>query len=211
MTARLDVLATRRAFVGGVLAFFAASPSEAQQSGKVHRIGYISTGAPSSPLVEAFRQGMRDLGYIEGRNLVVDFRLTAGRTEQLKTMAEELVQRKVEVIVTTGIAAIRAAMEATQTIPIVVIGSSDWVAAGLVSSMARPGGNLTGLSAVAQELNVKRLELLKEVLPGLSRIAVLWDPAGGAAVLHLKALEAPARSVGGHHEARKFEPAGRAP
>lgn len=189
MRASITTLTT----VLAVLLLAAPPAAQAQQAGRVYRIGYISTGAPSSPLVEAFRRGMQDLGYIEGRNLVIDFRLTAGRTEQLRMLADELVQRKVEVIVTTGIPAIRAAMEATRTIPIVVMMGSDPVAAGLVSSMARPGGNLTGLTAIAQELNLKRLEVFKEALPSLSRIAVLWDPA--TTTMQPQPLEAPARSL----------------
>src|SRR5437870_3589924 len=160
-----------------------ASPlaAEAQQAAKVARIGYLATApaeAASPHLREAFLQGLRDLGYVEGRNLVIEYRDAEGEFERLPALAAELVALKVDVIVTEGgstVAAL-AAKQVTRTLPIVFASVSDAVASGLVTSLARPGGNVTGLSAVTAELVGKRLELLTQAVPGVSRVAVLWLP-----------------------------------
>ena len=150
----------------------------AQPPTKVHRIGRLSSRSPSpDPNVEAFRQHLRALGYIEGDNLVLELRYAEGRAERLPDLAAELVQLQVEVIVAEGAAAIRAAQQATRTIPIVMAAASDPVEQGFVASLAHPGGNITGLSFLNAELPGKRLELLKETLPQSTRVAALVNPA----------------------------------
>jgi putative tryptophan/tyrosine transport system substrate-binding protein len=150
----------------------------AQQAAKVARIGYLSPGLATSPLLrEAFRQGLRDLGYVEGRNLVIEYRDAEGKRERFPALAAELVALKVDVIfVAGGTRVALAAMQATKTIPIVFTGVGDPVESGLVTNLARPGGNVTGLSGLGPELVGKRLELLKQVVPGVDRVAVLWLP-----------------------------------
>ena len=170
----------RRAFlagtvVGGLLA--APLATEAQQAAKIARIGYLETNPVTSPHVrEAFLQGLRDLGYVEGRNLVIEYRDAEGKADRLPALAAELVALKVDVIVASGTLAALAAKQTTRTLPIVFSPAGDPVGSGLVTSLARPGGNVTGLSAFAPELVGKRLELLKQAVPGVSRVAVLWQP-----------------------------------
>src|SRR5215467_7596616 len=152
--------------------------AEAQQAKKVPRIGWVSgSGDPNTPFgsqVEAFRQGLRDLGYIEGKNMVVEYRSAEGEVDRVPRLVAELVQLKVDVLVSGNFATIRAAKQATKTIPIVIVTAQDPVAAGLVDSLARPGGNITGLAGLTRELSGKRLELLKEVVPKISRVGVFW-------------------------------------
>ena len=147
--------------------------AEAQQPKKVPRIGYLtpSTSANRS-LAEAFRQGLRDLGYVEGKNLVIEWRANEGKLDRNPALAAELVRLKVDVIVAIGSGEIRAAKEATAAIPIVMVRGGDPVGSGLVASLARPGGNITGLAILRPELSGKRLELLKEIVPKLSRVAL---------------------------------------
>jgi putative tryptophan/tyrosine transport system substrate-binding protein len=149
-------------------------PVESQQATKVPRIGYLSPTSPSvSPTrIDAFRQGLRELGYIESKNIVIEYRYAEGKFDRLPALAAELVSFKVDLIVTTGPTVTRAAKEATTTVPIVMATDSDPVGNGFVASLARPGGNITGLSALAPELSGKQLELLKEIVPKLSRVAV---------------------------------------
>jgi putative tryptophan/tyrosine transport system substrate-binding protein len=148
--------------------------AEAQQPKKVPRIGSLYAGDPStqSARIEAFRQGLRDLGYVEGKNIVIERRYAEGKYDRLPALVAELVRLKVDIIVTGGGPATRAAKEATSTIPIVMTNDADPVASGIVASLARPGGNITGLSNFAPELSGKRLEILREVVPTLSRVAV---------------------------------------
>jgi putative ABC transport system substrate-binding protein len=155
--------------------FALCRPVEAQQQAKVARIGYLTGTSVSVPSarVEVFRQGLRELGYVEGKNIVIEWRGAEGRSDRLPVLAGELVRLKVDVIVTTGSSATRAAKQATVTIPIVMANDSDPVGNGFVVSLARPGGNITGLSTLAPELSGKRLELLKEIIPKLFRVAVL--------------------------------------
>jgi putative ABC transport system substrate-binding protein len=155
--------------------FLPAVLTEAQQPKKVPRIGYLSASSATevSPRAEAFRQGLRELGYVEGKNLVLEFRYAQGKFDRLPALAAELVRLNVDVIVTAGPSATRPAKEATATIPIVMTNDTDPVASGFVASLAHPGGNITGLTNLAQELSGKRLELLKDILPKLSRVAVL--------------------------------------
>ena len=164
-------------FLGGLAAAWPIT-ARAQQAAKVARIGYLSPNLASSPhLRDAFLQGLRDLGYVEGRNVVIEYRDAEGKLERLPALAAELVALKVDVIfVGGGTRVTLAAMQATKTIPIVFTGVGDPVTSGLVTNLAGPGGNVTGLSSLAPELVGKRLELLKQAVPGVSRVAVLWLP-----------------------------------
>ena len=157
-----------------VLLLAVAVIAEAQQPKKVPQIGYL-TGASRSSMsarTEAFRQGLRQLGYVEGKNIVIEWRFAEGNPDRTPTLLAELVRLKVDVIVTGGSGVTRRAKEATATIPIVMAQEGDPVGNGFVASLARPGGNITGLSSLAPELSGKRLELLKEIIPRISRVAV---------------------------------------
>jgi putative ABC transport system substrate-binding protein len=171
---------------------------EAQQPAKVPRIGYLSASSASGnlPRVEAFRQGLRDLGYIEGQNIVLDYRFGEGKENRLPDLAADLVRLKVDVIITPGTGPVSAAKQATRTIPIVMMNAADPVGDGFVSSLARPGGNITGLTNIAPELSGKRLELLKEAVPRASRIAVLWNPVIQQRIIEFKEAQAAARALG---------------
>jgi len=152
--------------------------AEAQQPGTVPRIGFLSGGGDSQnpgPYVEAFRRGMRELGYIEGKNIVIEYRFAEGKQERISILVAELVAAQVDVLVSPVSPAIHAARQATKTIPIVMVTLIDPVETGLIDSLARPGGNITGLTRLTRELSGKRLELLKEVAPSISRVGVLWD------------------------------------
>ena len=151
--------------------------AEAQQPGNVPRIGYLTNQGRESPNAEAFRQGLKDLGYAEGQNIVIELRSGEGNNVRLPGLAAELVRLKVDIIFATGGEAGRAAKKATSAIPIIFVGSTDPVASELVASLARPGGNVTGFSNGAPGLYGKRLEIIKETLPRLSRVGVLWNPA----------------------------------
>jgi putative tryptophan/tyrosine transport system substrate-binding protein len=174
--------------------------AEAQQATKVHRIGRLHPGSPTEPdpNLEAFRQGLRDLGYVEGQNLVIEYRYAEGRDDLLAALAAELVQLKLDVIVTVAAAATHAVQHVTRTSPIVMAGGSDPVGDGLVASLARPGGNTTGTSNLTVELPGKRLEILKEAVPQSARIAVLANPAtvGYESAMHNLAVAA--RALGLH-------------
>jgi putative ABC transport system substrate-binding protein len=172
-------------------------PAQAQQPKKIAKIGYLvpSTPAGGAHLLEAFRQGLRELGYVEGKTFVLELRYGEARLERLPELARELVGLKVDVIVTGTDAAIAAVKRETQTIPIVMMGSTDPVGTGFVASLARPGGNVTGLSSMSPELSGKRLELLREVVPGLSRVAFLWNPDIRGALLDYNQTEGAARSL----------------
>jgi len=149
-----------------------------QQVGKLSRIGVLmNLYSPDAHPPQALRQRLRDLGYVEGQNLVIDWRYQLGGTDRLAALAAELVRLKPDVIVADVTVAIRAAMQATSTIPIVMASSADAVGGGLVTSLGRPGGNVTGVTTMLAEMSAKRLQLLKEVAPNVSRVAVLWDPA----------------------------------
>jgi putative tryptophan/tyrosine transport system substrate-binding protein len=167
----------RRAFITGALGFLAMPlTAQAQLAGKVARIGFLRAASPQPADLEAFRQGLRDLGHIEGQHVMIEPRYAAGVVARLPDLAAELVRLQPDVIVVDGTLAAKAAGAATSTIPIVFTLVSDPVASGLVASLARPGRNLTGLSNVGSDLSAKRLQLLKEALAGATRIAVLSDP-----------------------------------
>jgi len=172
-------------------------PAQAQQPKKIARIGYLvpSTAAANAINFEALQQGLRELGYVEGKTFVLEVRYAEARFERLPELARELVGLKVDLIVTLTDVAIAAVKRETQTIPIVMATSTDPVATGFVASLARPGGNVTGLSSISSELSGKRLELLREVVPGLSRVALIWNPDVRGAVLDYNATEGAARSL----------------
>ena len=167
-------------------------PAEAQQPKKIPRIGFLSAGGGSfyeSVRIETFRQGLRELGYVEGKNIIIEYRSAEGMLDRLPALAAELVRLKVDIIVTGGPPSAGAAKEATVTIPIVMTGVGDPVGSGFVASLARPGGNITGLSTLAPELSGKRLELLKEVVPRLSRVAVFGTTTSPDNAQSLKEVE----------------------
>jgi ABC-type uncharacterized transport system substrate-binding protein len=173
-------------------------PVEAQQPKKILRVGYLAavSAAADAPRLEAFRQGLLDLGYIEGQNIVIEYRHEGGSFERLPELAAELVGQKPDVLVAVTTNAAQAAKKATTTIPLVFMGVTDPVTAGLVESLARPGGNTTGITNMAAILTGKRLELLKETLPTVSRVAVLWDPQSPGSVPQWQESQLPARELG---------------
>jgi putative ABC transport system substrate-binding protein len=176
----------------------ASFPASAQPARKVPRIGVLSSAGDSGnpgAQIEAFRQALADLGYTERKDILVEYRYAEGRQGQIPALVMELVELKVDVLVVTALTAIRAAKRATNTIPIVMVILSDPVATGLIDSLARPGGNITGVTRLTRELNGKRLELLKEAIPGLSRAAVLWDADAPGAAAAVKQYEAASRSL----------------
>jgi len=172
--------------------------AQAQQAKKVPRIGRLSptTLSASSLIDEAFRQGLRDLDWVEGQNIAIEYRYAEGKLDRLPELAGELVRLKVDVIVSGATSGTLAAKNATNKIPIVMVITGDPVTSGLIVSLARPGGNITGLTALGQELSGKQLELLKEAVPKITRVAVLSNPAGPDAGPSVKGLEAAARVLG---------------
>jgi putative ABC transport system substrate-binding protein len=188
----------RRAFILALGLLAAPVATVGQPPGKVPQIGVLSGSSPliHAGRIEAFRQGLRERGYTEGRNIVVEYRYADGQTGRLAALAEELVALKVDVIVTSGDLAIRAARQASQTIPIVAALAGDLVAPGHVASLARPGGNITGLTTLVSELSGKRLELLKTAFPKISRVAVLWNPDNATNAAGVKEIETAARALG---------------
>jgi putative ABC transport system substrate-binding protein len=199
----------RAVIVGGVATLVAPNAAGAQQADKVARIGVLAVSAAAfSPRIEAFRRGLREHGYVEGKNIVFAYRYAEGKLDRLPDLAVELVALKVDVIVTASPPSVRAAKRATSTIPIVFAAVGDPVATGLVKSLARPGGNVTGLSILGPELDGKRLELLKEAVTKTSRVAVLFGPESprkeleiAAQALGIQLVLLPVRELG------DFEPA----
>jgi putative tryptophan/tyrosine transport system substrate-binding protein len=172
-------------------------PAQAQQPRKISRIGYLSSGDPVSRgyRIEAFRQGLKELGYTEGKNIIIEYRFAEARSDRLPELARELIGLKVDIIFAGGTPATEAAKNATRTLPIVT-SSDDPVGRGLVAGLPRPGGNITGLTNLAVQLVGKRLELLKEVIPGLSRVALLCNPSNPRSDLGMRETEVVAQSVG---------------
>src|SRR5499433_3665079 len=165
--------------------------AEAQQPTKIPRIGYLTAATEGQSVrIEAFWQGLRELGYVEGKNIVIEYRYAEGVADRFPNLAAELVKLKVDIIVVSGTPATQAAKNATKTIPIVMSSVTDPVGAGLVASLAHPGGNVTGSSNLYEDLGGKQLELLKEAFPKISHVAVLWDPANAANALWLRELKA---------------------
>lgn len=190
---------SRTALIALLAVAILAAPlaGEAQPGGKVWRIGVLRLASPPDPYVDGFRRGLHDLGYVEGRDVVLEYRWAAGRLEQLADLAAELAGLQVDVIVAGGgTPAVQAAKRATSTIPIVVPGVADPVRSGLVASLSHPGGNVTGLALPTTDLDAGRLRLLKEVIPRLSRVAVLWNPPHPLHGSALNELSVVARALG---------------
>jgi putative ABC transport system substrate-binding protein len=192
----------RRAFISGITGGLLAAPLAAEgqrPAGKVPRVGVLSRGSPSDPVptsgVAAVQQGLRELGYVEGQSIAIEYRWAEWKYERLPALAAELVRLKVDVIVATVAVAIQAAKHATKAIPIVMV-ANDPVAAGFVASVARPEGNITGLSMMTPEVVAKQLDLLREVVPKISRVAVLGNPANPGNAPQLRAAETAARVLG---------------
>jgi putative ABC transport system substrate-binding protein len=181
----------------GASALTAPLASFAQQQGKIWRIGLLWDSPDVFPdALEAFRQGLRELGYVEGRNVAIDYRWAEGKPERMRELAEELVRLKVDVIMAPSSIYTGAAKRATAKIPIIFMSHADPLGSGHVASLARPGGNVTGLSLMMTETNVKGLELFKEAVPALARVAVIWDPATPSHGPGLKAVEAAGPALG---------------
>ena len=207
----------RREFIallggGGLLLAAKVRRARGQQpAGRLRHIGLLHPGTPPNLNVEAFRQGLRDLGYVEGQNIVIEYRWAEGMLDPLPSFAAELVRLNVDLIVTEGLPAARSLKKATSTIPIVVARAGDLVGSGLVGSLARPGGNITGFSILGPELAGKRLELLKEVVPGLSHVTVVSNPANPHRELEFGWAEKAAQTLPiklqllGLHDPNEFE------
>jgi putative tryptophan/tyrosine transport system substrate-binding protein len=187
----------RRTFIGTLAGGLLASPfpTFAQQPTKLLRIGILGNNS-NTPDWEGLRQGLRELGYVDGRNVTMEWRWSEGKTERLPALAIELVELKVDIIVASSTQAIRAAKDATSTIPIVMAVSAYPDKIGLVESLARPGGNVTGLTNVSPDLMGKRFQLLKEIAPKVSRVAVLWNPASPVEPLGFRAVQAAGTAAG---------------
>jgi putative ABC transport system substrate-binding protein len=194
-------VSTRREFLtllAGGAAVTKPLATRAQQGGKVPRVGFLgnSTAALEANLIGPFRDGLREHGYEEGRNIIIEFRWAEGKYERFPALIAELIAAKVDVIVTAGTPASLAVKKATSSIPLVMIAVGEPVATGLVASLARPGGNITGLTSISPEIEGKRLELLREVVPSISYIAVLWNAASPVQVIQEKETKAAADVLG---------------
>jgi putative ABC transport system substrate-binding protein len=188
----------RREFItllGGAAAAWPLT-ARAQQAGKTYRIGWLQPGPIPDPWVNGFRQGLQEFNYVEGKNLIIEYRWGDGSFDRLPAMAGELVGLNPDVIISVNTAALLALQKLTTTIPIVMLGTADPVGLGLVRSLARPGANITGMSVMAPELSQKRLELLKEVVPNLDRVTVLSNPGNPAVILALQETQAAAQALG---------------
>jgi putative ABC transport system substrate-binding protein len=189
----------RRRIISVVLATILLAtifPAEAQQQAKVPKIGWLGARPASAIGSESLRRELRALGYVDGKNIAFEYRRADNRLDRLPALADELVRLKVDVLVTPSTSEALAAKNATRTVPIVFLGVGDPVAAGLVDSLARPGGNITGFTNISAVLAGKRLELLKESVPKLSRVAVLWDPQDPSSAQQWKESQLPARELG---------------
>ena len=188
----------RRAFlaVANIGLVSAPAVARAQQAGKVHRIGFLSLQSPMTSTTEAFQQGLREMGYVEGRNLIIEYRWADRKAERLPELAADLVRLKVDVIVTVAAPTVEAARRATSTIPIVMAAAADPVGSGLVASLAHPGANVTGLSALSTELAGKRLQLARELVPKATRVAVLAHRSTSATRLFLEEMRTAAQQIG---------------
>jgi len=181
-------------FLLAILVLVSARPAEGQQAGKIPRIGVLFIGGRNQPHLEAFKQGLRERGYTEGKNITFEYRYAEGREDRLPMLAAELVHLKVDVIVVTADSSGQAAQQATKTIPIVVT-TGDPVAWGLADSLAKPGGNVTGLSVLLADLSGKRVEILRETFPKLTRLATLWNPTERVAAPVFKETSAAAQAL----------------
>ncbi len=176
-----------------------ALTAEAQQPGRVYRVGYLGNFPPTAstaPVVAAFVAGLREYGYVEGVNLKLEYRWAAGRTDTLLTLVRELLQAGVDVVVTSQTPAALTLKEHAKDVPVVVVGLSDPVESGVVQSLARPGGRITGISSQLGDLGAKALQLCRELVPGMSRVAVFWTPSNQGSALSLKSLQSEAAKAG---------------
>ena len=185
---------TKIMFISLRLLLFAMSPNSAESAEKIYHVGLLFVGGRDQPHLEAFKQGMREHGYTEGKNVVFEYRYAEGKQERLGELAAELVRGKVDVIVTTSSISAQAARKVTQTIPIVMTTGSP-IERGLAESLAKPGGNVTGLSVLVADLSGKRVELLKEAVPKISRAAALWTPRSSESVIGLKETREAAQAL----------------
>jgi len=196
----------RRTFIAGVAPFLATPlAADAQQAGKVYRIGFLRAGPPPETYIEGFRQGLRERGYVDGGNVVVEFRSTDGSFEQLPRLVDELVRLKVSAMLASAAPAALAVKKATTSVPIVFVGVVDPVELGLVRSLRHPGGNITGLATTSDDFAGKRLELLRATVPRLQRVAVLWHPGNPTNPIQLKGAQAAARVPGVRLEPVSFQ------
>ena len=189
----------RRAFISGVTVGLLAAPlaAEAQPAGRIPRIAFLSTTSPeNSPTTDAFRQGLRELGYVDGRNISIEYRWGRGRTDQFSDFAADVVRAKVEIIVAANTLAGQAAHQATRTIPIVIAVIDDPVGRGFVATLAKPGGNVTGMTTQAPDIAAKRLQLMKEALPGAARIGLLVDTSNEGHRRYVKEVQEASRRLG---------------
>ncbi len=187
----------RRAFLGTLCLLATPRAAEAQQqAGKVYRIGFLRSGYPPEGYIASLEQGLREQGYVPGRNVVVEIRATDGSVDQLPGLAEELVRSRVDVVLGSAAPAALALKRTTASVPVIFVGVVDPVELGLVSSLARPGGNITGLATNSADLAGKRLEMLRAIAPRLRRVAVLWHPANPTNPIQLKGAQAAARTLG---------------
>ena len=192
----------RRAFLGTMASGLLAAPLavEAQQAGRVTHIGFLSPNSLSDPrtrtFVEAFRQGLRELGWVENQDMTIEYRWAEETTERLSDLARDLVRLKVDVVVASTSPTVQAAKQATGTIPIVMTNAGDAVATGFVANIARPEANITGLSMMGGELVSKQMQILKEVVPNLSRVALLWNPTNSSNAPQLRHAQEAARTLG---------------
>jgi putative tryptophan/tyrosine transport system substrate-binding protein len=186
------------AFLGGAVAMWPIAVHGRQQPGKVPRIGFLArtSAASLSSLLDSFRQALRDLGWVEGENIGIEYQFGDGQFNRLDELAAALVRLKVDVIVTVDTPPTEAVKQASSTIPIVIAVSADPVESGLVASLARPGGNVTGLSRLAPDTDQKNLEIVKETLPNTQRVAMIWDPNNWGMTLRLAAIQEAARKLG---------------
>jgi len=188
----------RRVFLSAVTGSLLAAPlaAEAQPAGKIYRLGFLRGGPPLEAYVEGLRQGLRERGYVDGQNVVVEYRSTDGGFDQLPRLAEELVRSKVDIILASAAPAALAAKKTTASVPIVFVGIYDPVEIGLVPNLVRPGGNMTGLATNVIDFAGKRLELLRGIVPKLRRVAVIWQPANPSNANQLKGAQVAARTLG---------------
>ena len=188
----------RRAFISRITVGLLAAPlaAEGQQAGKVYRIGFLRAGQPPESYLDSFQQGLRERGYVYGQNVVVELRATDGSVDPLPRLTEELLRLKVDVFLASAAPAALAVRRATTSVPIVFVGVVDPVGLGLVPSLGRPGGSITGLATTSADFAGKRLELLRAIVPSLRRVAVLWHPANPSNPIQLKGAQAAARALG---------------
>ncbi len=189
----------RRTFVGSLAVGVLSVPraAEAQLAGRMHRIAVMVSGSPSVQTyrIEALQAGLRDLGYVEGKNIIIELRWAEGKYDRLPKLAAELVRLKVDVMVTGGTPSTKAAMQATTTVPIVMVGTGDPLRSRLVASLAKPGGNVTGVTQLGADVAGKRLQLLNDTVPNISRVAFLWNRANASQLPYFKELQAAAREL----------------